>query len=139
MNFFVVFSSILAVGLATTFMTGKNIEPIGVTLGLLLIFNSFIFWKFDERNKFLTKHGEAALLELEKHFSINKIEDGTINPIKIFTSEKSETLAYKEANAGKRIYSRMISHSKCLNLLFFIYGLLGAIGVITSIIIALYY
>jgi hypothetical protein len=66
-NFFVVLaSSMVAVLAAALFQL--NVYPLGVAVGLMLAFLSFVFWKVDERNKHLTKIGEKALIELESRY-----------------------------------------------------------------------
>jgi hypothetical protein len=49
-NFFVVFASLMTTGLISTFQTKYEIHFIGIGVGLVLAFISFIFWKIDERN-----------------------------------------------------------------------------------------
>ena len=57
-NFFVVFSSLATTCLVATFREETRAHMLGVGLGILLMVVSFIFWKLDERVRFLIKHAE---------------------------------------------------------------------------------
>src|SRR4051794_23723757 len=64
-NYFVVFSGILATGLATAIQGPPRLASIGVALGLLLSLLSYLFWQLDRRTSFLVKHAEDAIKTIE--------------------------------------------------------------------------
>lgn len=64
-NYFVVFSGILATGLAATLQAAPRLASVGVALGLLLTLLSYLFWQLDRRTAFLVKHAEEAIATLE--------------------------------------------------------------------------
>ena len=64
-NYFVVFSGVLATGLATAVQANPRLAAVGIVLGLLLSLLSFLFWKLDQRASFLIKHAEELIKTLE--------------------------------------------------------------------------
>ena len=57
-NFFLVLVGLVAAGIATSRQGAQTLALLGVFLGLLLAFFSFIFWKLDQRVCFLMKQAE---------------------------------------------------------------------------------
>lgn len=133
-KFFVVFATIMTTGLVSTFQPTFSAHLIGVILGLLLVCISILFWKFDERNKFLTKHGEQALKYLESQFNVFSKDDEP-HPIQLFTSEEWRTKKLRETQKRWKLWKRQMSHSESLNLLFFLYGVIGLVGAVVSVIL----
>jgi len=60
-NYFVVFSGILATGLAAAIQGPPRLASVGVALGLLLALLAYLFWQLDRRTSFLVKHAEDAI------------------------------------------------------------------------------
>lgn len=133
-NFFVVFATILSTGLVSTFKLTSDAHPIGAILGLLLVCISFIFWKLDERNKFLTKHGERALKYLESQSNVCSKGDEP-PPIQLFISEEWRTKQLRATQKSWPPWKRQISHSQSLNFLFSLYGVIGLVGAVVSIVL----
>jgi amino acid permease len=82
-NFFVVFSSLMTTGLVATFKEKYEAHFIGFVIGLILSLISFIFYKIDQRNKFLIKHGENVIKEIEDKYKFENEYNDT-NKLKIF-------------------------------------------------------
>ena len=104
----------------------------GIVLGLGLIFVSFIFWKLDERVKFLIKNVEASLTELERHFPT---AGGAKKPhvTQLITWELTKTQELR--NSQKRwAPASQYSYAQSFRLLFVVVGLVGAGGFIKSAI-----
>ena len=138
LNFFVLFASSMAAGMISTFQFKAYV--LGVAIGLLLSFVSFIFWKFDERNKYLIKISEKALIELESNFpfiSQNDAQDQKQDVIKIFTSEFFLTNSLKIDQKPLPFWKRQFSHSSCLNLLFVVFGCIGMLSAVLSLFFVL--
>lgn len=133
-NFFVLFASSMAAGMISTFQFKAYI--LGVAIGLLLSFMSFIFWKFDQRNKYLIKISEKALIELESNFPFNT-QDQKLDAIKIFTRENLLTNSLKIYQQTQPFWKRQFSHSNCLNLLFVVFGFIGILSASLSMFIVL--
>ena len=137
-NFFVVFAALMTTGLLTTFQEKYDAHFIGIVIGLMLSLISFIFWKIDERNKFLTKHGENALKELEKHYYFKNKYDN-LDKLKIFTTEAISTNELKENHKNIIFFRKQISHSKAFNIIFLVFFIIGLIGAITSTYYQIYH
>jgi len=54
-NFYIVISSVITTALISTFQKDYKVPLLGIPIGLLLSFFSFIFWKLDSRNRSLLK------------------------------------------------------------------------------------
>lgn len=132
-NYFVIFSAFLTTGMITTFDPKFAAHLVGAVAGAFQTTIAFLFWKIDERNKYLTKHGENALKELEDRLDF--VQDSPAEPscIRLFTSEKILTNQLRAAQKGKGLFSRQISHSKSFNALFVVFGIAGLLGMGFSI------
>jgi hypothetical protein len=130
-NFFIVFATILSTGLVSSFTLTSDAHPIGAILGFLLVCISFIFWKLDERNKFLTKHGEPALKYIESQFKVCSKDDEP-HPIQLFTSEEKVTKQLRETQDW---WKRQMSFSESFKFLFLLYGVIGLVGAVVSIVL----
>ena len=124
-NFFVVFSTILTTGLITTFQSNFKAQYLGIGFGLIQAFLAFIFWKIDERNKFLTQHSENI---------IKRIESSNDNhSYKLFSEEEINTKKRLEEDKSKKIYLRQISHGKAFKIIFKVYFCVGILGMLLSL------
>jgi hypothetical protein len=118
-NFFLVGAGILATAIATLVRAGGN--PLWVCpLGLLLTCLSFIFWKLDRRNRALVKNGEAALKHLDSLLELPKLDDGP-HVLKIFDRDDH----YSEKMSQLSILQSHFSYTKCLEIVFALFALLG--------------
>lgn len=129
-NFYIVISSVITTALISTFQKDYKVPLLGIPIGLLLSFFSFIFWKLDSRNKELIKGAEAALRYFE---SISEFKDSDNIPhiAKVFQHEEWATYQRKE----KRSFLPWKSHysySKLLNKVFLAFAIIGLIGATIS-------
>ena len=131
-RFYLVFCTILIAGLATVLST--NEKWLAVSLGLLLSFLSFIYWKVDVRHKLLIKHAEQALEFLERQFPI---PEGERQPhvLQLFYSETEREKAYRRFPKyfSPKAY---FSYSTSVNLVF---GIFGLGGIVVAIILAIHW
>ncbi len=131
-NFFVIIAALLTAGLAGTFNKDYEYQFIGVVLGLGMAVIAFVFWKLDQRVRYLIKHDESALKEIEKQSVIVTNQDVNQN-LSLFSSEEEKT-------ADIRLHHRWLpcrwhmSYSECFGSVYFVFGILGALGAIASII-----
>lgn len=125
-NFYIVLSSLTATSYFASFKSDSNLEPARPALAALLCVFAFIFWKLDQRNKFLIKNAEHAL----KHFeSADQGDDVT----KVFMHEEVETNAKQVKGWDHLLFWRThLSYSDCFNLVFIIFFAIGLVGTVSS-------
>ena len=127
-NFFVLFSSFMTTGLITTFHPQFRAHALGVAIGLMQVFLAFVFWKVDERNKFLTRIGENAIKEIEKNYELEGCCQHNPHPIQIFLHEVAQTENVSGNQENVPFFKKQISHSKSFNMIFVVYALVGFCG-----------
>lgn len=93
---------------------------VGVGLGILLMAVSFIFWKLDERVRFLIKHAESALKWIEAKYDLEGYDDES-HVLRLFTSEETRTAD-----------DHPFTYSRCFRWTFLVFGLIGLAGAILS-------
>lgn len=123
-NYFVVFSTILTTGLVTTFQANFQGRFLGVGLGVIQAFLSYVFWKIDDRNRFITKHSESIIRE---------IETTNTNKYNLFTREETLTLEQFESDKSKWFWDRQITHGKSYKIIFLSFFFIGLIGSVVSL------
>jgi len=126
-NYFIVFSSILTTATITTFQSNFQAHNLGVGLGVIQIFLSFIFSKLDDRNRFLIKHAENIVKNIEKDF-----ENANGYCYSLFTSEEIETIKSKEKQKRTNYFSRQMSHKQSYNFIYTVFGLIGLTSILLS-------
>ena len=131
-NFYIVISSVIVTALFSTFQKDYRVPYLGILLGLLLSFFSFIFWKVDTRNKQLIKGAEDALKFFE---STAELEDNNNEPhvAKIFQHEEYVTGKRKEQKSMLP-WKKHYSYSNSFNRVFLAFA---AIGLISAAIAAI--
>ncbi len=130
-NFFVLFATVL-IGGGLTLLKDETIPRAGIAVGFfLLAFFAFVFWKLDQRNKDLIRHGEAAL----KHIEQMPYAAGAPDEItQIFSSEERATTKHRSTTPHYKILIRRFSFSENFALVFATIGAIGiALGVATSL------
>lgn len=129
-RFYLVFCTILIAGLAAIVATSE--KWLAISLGLLLSFLSFIYWKIDIRHKDLIKQAEQALEYLEKNFPLPEGEKPP-HVLQLFYSEAEREKSYRRFPKyfSPKAY---FSYSTSVNLVFSIFGLGGIILAIVLII-----
>ncbi len=125
-NFYIVISSVITTGLVATFQKDYQLPRLGIALGLLLSFFSFIFWKVDSRNRQLIKGAEEALIFFEKASGFEDT-NGVPHVAKIFLREGYGT---SQRRAGKSTlpWKKHYSYTTSLNLVFLAFALIGLLG-----------
>ncbi len=126
-NFYIVVSSLVTTSYFASFKSDSNLESARPALAGLLCLIAFIFWKLDQRNKFLIKNSERALKYFEKLESVDAVA-------KVFTQEEVETQS-KKLKGWRRVlvWRQHLSYSDCFNFVFSIFFLVGLSGVFISL------
>ena len=133
-NFYIVISTAIAAGYLVT-VGVSSIQMLAIPLGFTISLLSFIFWKLDVRNKQMIKNAEEALKYLEALTYV----PGNINEsnvLKIFTYEEEQTNKMKSSKSFWP-WRNHYSYSKCFNIVFAVFGILGLIGTTYAIVITI--
>jgi hypothetical protein len=116
-NFFVVLSALLISGLIKTFEKDFSYPQMGYSVSFALMLVSVVFWKLDQRVRFLIKHAEEALSDLEK---------GSAYPA-LFKEEAVKT-SEKSMGVWKGILFHHLRYSHCFELIYLMFFVAGVIG-----------
>jgi hypothetical protein len=131
-NFYIVISTTITAGYIVAL--GVNSIPVlAILLGFTISLLSFIFWKLDVRNKLLIRNAEEALKHLEAltYTPGDKKESNVLN---IFTYEEEQTNKMKMSKSFWP-WKNHYSYSKCFNMVFTVFGILGLLGTVYAIVI----
>lgn len=124
-NFYIVISALMTTGLISSLTSEKISLLLSIILGICLMVVSFIFWKLDQRVRFLIKHAEKTLQKLEKDPE-NDSSDFYTN---LFSDEEIMT---SSTLSTWKIWNLHLTYSKCFNVLYILFGVLGLIGALLS-------
>jgi hypothetical protein len=127
-NFFVVIAAILTAGLAELFKKDFEFRFLGVVLGLCLMVISIVFGKLDERVRFLIKHSEDVLKELEKDL-LSDTEYQYREETMLFLTEEKKTYQTR-TSPDTHIWNRLLSYSYCFGCVYLSFYTLGLVAVI---------
>lgn len=128
-NFYIVFSTVTATGCMNV-LAKNGMSGIGIVLGLLLAFLSFVFWKVDSRNRQLIKCSEEALKYLEEKLMAEESTEEEV--LKIFTQEARQTEELRK-NKSIAFWKNLFSYATCFNMVFLSFGIAGVIAVIYAL------
>jgi len=131
-NFYILISTVIATGYVVAVKDG-GITILAMVFGIILFVLSFIFWKLDLRNRQLIKNAEEGLKYLEGKDGIEKTGEEP-HILNIFRYEEKQTNEIKK-NASIWPWKRLYTYSRCFGLVFLVFGILGLIGVIYSILV----
>jgi len=134
-NFFIVLSSVITTALIASLRGESEVPFLGVLFGLLLTLFSFVFWKLDSRNKQLIKAAEAALKFFE---SLVELEDTEDEPhvARLFLREEYDTRRIRRRKSIL-FWRNFFSYSDCFKMVFVSFCLIGVLGMVISIVIAM--
>jgi hypothetical protein len=131
-NFFIVISALLTTGLAGTFVKDFQWDLVGAALSFGLMIVSFVFWKLDQRVRFLIKHAESALKEIEEKWKDEIIREGVFLA-NLFSEEEVKTDRERERK-DYRFWSWHLSYADCFEIVYCIFGMIGILGVLGSLL-----
>ena len=130
-HFYIIICAIIIGGLVSCFKETIDCR-IGAIISLFLPFFSYIFFKLDQRNKQLIRHGEDALKFLESQYKYKDVDSP--HKLKIFLCEESLTEKLKCQNKIST-FDKLFTYSTCINSVFIFFGL---IGILSSILFLKY-
>lgn len=116
-NFFLVATGLLATGIAASVQSGKGLSLIGMVLGILLSFISFIFWKLDQRVCFLMKRAEGAISMLERALPETSTH--------LFSNEKVHA---DKGSSCSNIWVRLWTYGRAFRVTFWTAGVFGLLS-----------
>jgi len=129
-NFFIILSALLTTGLAGTFKKDYDAQIcsyLGLTLSFGLCVMSFVFWKLDQRIRYLIKHSEGVLKAIEDELHIEK--DRISQLFAIFYTEEKKT---NELKKNKKLSRWHLTYSQCFGVIYCVFALVGLVGIILS-------
>ena len=127
-NFFIILSALLTTALVATFDKQFSYPSMGYAVAVAMICVSLIFWKLDQRVRFLIKHAEEALILLEGK---ERLEDSTP---KLFTFETKKT-SHKTKDPWQGLFKAHMSYSQCFGVIYFLFAAIGFAGVLARFFI----
>jgi len=134
-NYFVIIAALLTAGMAGSLGKNNSNHLISLALASSLTVASFVFWKLDQRVRYLIKHAENALKTLEKHWTN---EDADINEhLALFSKEEANTAALRKQLRKKHHFLPLLWHLtyyECFSIVYVVFGSIGILGIIVSII-----
>lgn len=116
-NFFIVLSAFLTTAFVATYQSGFLYPSLSYLVSLALMFISVIFWKLDQRVKFLIRHAEGVLENLEKNST----------QVRLFSTEREKSSAQKNA-VWQGVIREQLSYSQCFGAMYIMFFVLGLIG-----------
>ncbi len=119
-NFYIVVSTIF-ISAFINIIKGDEKSIIAGILPFLLSFTSYIFWKLDIRTKNMIKNAESAIKYIDDKL-IPKDEEDNPNVLNIF---RYDDFIINSPKKKKSILHIHLSYSKCFNLIFMSFGILG--------------
>lgn len=124
-NLFIVFMGAITAILTSNIHTSLKGDITACALSFIQIFLCFIFHKIDLRNKFLIKHTENIIKNIE-----NTYEEENL---KIFLLEEKNTDSLRDTEKHKLYFKRQLSTSQLYNLFYFSFFLAGLVELSLSI------
>jgi hypothetical protein len=123
-NFYIVISSVMLTAYFASFKIDSNLQQARPAIAGLICLFSFVFWKLDQRTKFLIKVAERALVSFE-------VGDAAPPSAKVFSQELDRP-AYASKWLRLCFWRWHMSYSDCFNLVFLTFFLLGVFGLVQS-------
>lgn len=131
-NFYITLATAILAALGAILQQSANLLGVAAVLGVVLVLFSFVFWKMDQRNTGLIKNAEAAL----KYFEEQATADSSSPTIPLTNLFQRDEHLVRERRSRQSIFfwRNHFSYTDCFNLVFFTFGLLGALGTVLALI-----
>jgi hypothetical protein len=131
LNFYIAISSVIA-SVQFAILQSNQLSRAGAFLGLLLVFLSYIFWKWDKRTSDMIKVTEETLRYFETATGF-KDEGGVPHVAKIIHRIEYMT-DQKKRKRSILFWRNYYTYRTCMNLIFSSFALAGIIGVVLNFI-----
>lgn len=125
-NLFIVFIGAISAAFATQINESVRGNIIACVLSVIEVFLCFIFYKIDQRNKFLIKHTEKVIIQTESYF-----EEGIP---KLFAGEVESTASVRKGDMKKLYFFRQLSTSQLYNLFYGFFFIIGVLALVLSVV-----
>jgi hypothetical protein len=130
-NFFAIMSTLLTTALATSFTEKFNCPAIGMISGIGLVVIAFVFWKLDQRIRFLIKLAETELTAIEcEGGNDKKISD---SPQTLFLIERIETENKRRELCWWKPQTWHLKYSECFGIAYILFAFIGIVGTVSVI------
>jgi VIT1/CCC1 family predicted Fe2+/Mn2+ transporter len=128
-NFYLTLYAFAFGGLIVMVKDAKS-ASLGALAGLVLALLSYVFWKFDGRNKELVEVSQDALRQIEADDSRVNDNNGTPHATRLFTTERIRTNALKSSRPLRwsnpvSWFAAHYTYTRCFNVLFLVFGVAG--------------
>lgn len=134
-NYFVLIAALLTAGIAGSLGRVISFPLLTFALGLSLILTSFVFWKLDQRVRYLLKHAERTLKDLEEHLKSEETNTGV--RLALFLDEEESTR--KEQKQLKKEHTCKfwrwhLTYYQCFCIVYIVFGLIGILAALYALI-----
>jgi hypothetical protein len=131
-NFYITLALAIILATTTVIQPSINVPIIALILSLIIIIISFVFYKLDARNKMLIKNAELALKEIEIRIETSAQEKN--ESVSLFYQD-DQAVTQSRSKKSILFWKNYYSYSDCFNLVFWVFGFFGIIGIMISIIL----
>jgi hypothetical protein len=101
-------------------------------LGMSLVIITFIFWKLDQRARYLIKHAEDALKQIERDW-LPEGSNSIGSHVALFSAEEEQTDAIR-LNQSWKPWKWHLSYADCFGFVYLVFGALGLLGGFVSVL-----
>ena len=126
-NFFIILDVLLITALVASFDNDFLYPNVAYAISIFIVFISFIFWKLDQRVRYLITHAEKALSKLEGA-KISKNQD-----FPNLILEKNQQTLRSNKKVGLCIMKTQMSYSQCFQAIYILFAIFGVGGLIVRL------
>ena len=126
-NFFIILDALLVTALATSFDNDFSYPGVAYVISISIVAISFIFWKLDQRVRYLITHSEKALSKLEE-INTSKNQD-----FPNLILEKNQQTLKLNKKARFCIIKAKMSYSQCFQAIYILFAIFGVGGLIVRL------
>ncbi len=131
LNFYIAISSVIAsVQFAT--LQSNQLSHVGAFLGLLLIFFSYVFWKWDKRTSDMVRIAEEAIKYFENETDFK--DKGEVPHVAKIILREEYITNQKKKKKSILFWRNYYTYGTCMRLIFSCFALVGAIGIVLNFI-----
>lgn len=130
LNFYVIISSVIASAQFTVLVSNQR-SRVAALLGVLLVFLSYVFWKWDRRSSDMVKVAEDALKYFEN--LVGWDDEGDVpHVVKVLRREEYLTNQLRKKRS-LLFWRNYYTYRTCLNLIYGGFALVGFVGLVYAL------